>query len=92
VTAPVLGFAAAYLLAANLVTFATDKHRARTHGRRTCERTLLWLAAAGGSPAGFIAQQALRHKTRKQPFATWLIVIAGVLLAVFIGLAAAFRP
>lgn len=87
--------AAAYLMVINLATFvsfATDKHRARTNGRRTPERTLLMLSAAGGSPAAFLAQQILRHKTRKQPFGTWLIVIAGLQVAALVGLAVVLRP
>jgi uncharacterized membrane protein YsdA (DUF1294 family) len=94
VTASVL-WSAAYLLAVNLATFvafATDKHRARTNGRRIPERTLLMLASAGGSPAAFLAQQTLRHKTRKQPFGTWLVVITGLQVAALVGLAVVFRP
>jgi uncharacterized membrane protein YsdA (DUF1294 family) len=86
---------ATYLLAINLATFAgfaTDKHRARTKGRRMPERSLLMLAAAGGAPAAFLAQQILRHKTRKQPFGTWLIVIAGLQVAALVGVAAVLRP
>ena len=70
-----------YLLAINLAAywvFADDKRRARTGGRRTPERVLLQLAALGGTPGAIAAQQILRHKTRKQPFATWLWGIAGV--------------
>lgn len=94
-TTALLWFAATYLLSINLATFigfAQDKHRARTNGRRTPERSLLILAAAGGAPAAFLAQQLLRHKTRKQPFATWLVVIAGLQVAGLVGLAVVLRP
>jgi uncharacterized membrane protein YsdA (DUF1294 family) len=36
------------------------------------ERTLLMLAAAGGSFGAFAGQQGFRHKTSKQPFRTYL--------------------
>jgi uncharacterized membrane protein YsdA (DUF1294 family) len=94
-TAALLSAAVTYLLAINLVTFvgfATDKHRARRNGRRTPERSLLILAAAGGAPAALLAQQTLRHKTRKQPFGTRLIVIAGLQVATLVGMAVVLRP
>lgn len=34
------------------------------------------LAAIGGTPGAFIGQTVLRHKTRKQPFVTYLLLIA----------------
>lgn len=72
---------ALYLLLINLaafVAFRADK-RAAEHGRRrTPERTLLTLAAVGGTPGAFAASQVFRHKTRKQPFRSilWLIAVA----------------
>ena len=59
-TTALLWFAATYLLAINLATFvgfATDKHRARTNGRRTPERSLLILAA--GDPDSEISASML---------------------------------
>lgn len=60
--------------------FAWDKERARSGGRRVPERTLLWAALFGGVGA-VLGQRLLRHKTRKQPFATWLAVVVVAHLA-----------
>ena len=79
------------LLAINLATFAAfgwDKAAAGRRGQsRIPERTLLALAALGGSPAALLARQTLRHKTRKQPFVAWLFLI--VFLQVSTGVAIA---
>ena len=74
--------AAAVMSALTFFVFAWDKRAARRKGRRVPERTLLLLAAALGSPGAFLAQDVLRHKTRKEPFRTrvWLIAGAQVLL------------
>ena len=72
---------ALYLLAINGATFATfalDKRAAARRTWRVPERRLLMMAAFGGSPAALVAQQVLRHKTRKEPFRTSLWVIVGV--------------
>lgn len=60
-----------YLLFANLVAFAAyawDKRQAVARKRRVPERTLLVLAAIGGSPGAFAAQRLCRHKISKRPF------------------------
>ena len=78
-----------YIICINLVTiavFAWDKHTAIKGQWRIPEKTLLMLALAGGSPGAIVAQQRLRHKTRKQPFRARLLLIAGLhalLLAAF---------
>ena len=64
------------LLAGNLLAFALfwfDKEQARAGGRRLSERSLL-LAVAYGGLGALLGQHILRHKTRKQPFATWMLI------------------
>lgn len=81
---------ALYLAVMNAVTylcFREDKRRATRFQWRIRERHLLALAALGGSPAAIYAQQTLRHKTTKQPFATQLLVIFGLHIGVLAGLA-----
>jgi uncharacterized membrane protein YsdA (DUF1294 family) len=83
---PVLLF---YLLASMVcfAAYALDKSAARAGTRRTPERTLLLLGLAGGWPGAVLAQQWLRHKTRKQPFQSlfWLTVAAHAALAGWLG-------
>lgn len=74
-----------YLATANLVAFAVmgwDKASAQRGGRRIPERTLLILAAIGGALGALAAQRTFRHKTRKQPFAAWLLAITTLQLLV----------
>ena len=83
----------AYLGAVNLAAFAAfafDKHRAQTGGWRIPERRLLGLAAAGGGAGAVAAQHFLRHKTRKEPFASQLrlilaaqAIVAGLAIVLF---------
>lgn len=59
------------VLAVNGAAFAAfwrDKRLARNGARRIPEKTLLWLAFAGGSIGAVTAQHLFRHKTRKEPF------------------------
>ena len=68
----------AFLAAINLISFAAfwhDKRRAIAGGRRVPESDLLGLAIMGGSVGALLARQIFRHKTRKQPFATYILLI-----------------
>jgi len=72
---------ALYLLGVNLasiVLFGWDKYCAERDLRRIPESTLLTVAAIGGSVGAIAAQRRFRHKTRKEPFRTYLHVIVGV--------------
>ena len=71
-------FATIFLGVLNLATFAIfgfDKAAAADKRSRVPERTLLTLAALGGSPGALLARPVFRHKTRKQPFSAWLTLI-----------------
>lgn len=62
---------AMHYLAVSLICFvayALDKSAATAGRRRVAERTLLLLGMAGGWPGAVLAQQWLRHKTRKSSF------------------------
>lgn len=77
----------AYGLAINLLGHAAmvlDKAKAENRSRRIPEATLLNLALLGGSIGTVLAQQTIRHKTRKEPFRSKLvgIVVLQVLLLV----------
>jgi uncharacterized membrane protein YsdA (DUF1294 family)/cold shock CspA family protein len=67
-------------LAASTFTFiiyAMDKSAAKRGAWRTPESSLHWLSLVGGWPGGLVAQQLLRHKSKKQSFRTvfWATVI-----------------
>lgn len=67
------------LFAVNAITvtrFWRDKQRAIAGLRRVPEAELLGLALIGGTPGAFLARAMFRHKTRKQPFSTQLMVTA----------------
>ncbi|WP_019029350.1 DUF1294 domain-containing protein [Colwellia piezophila] len=58
--------------------YALDKSRAKRGKWRIPENTLHLLALIGGWPGAAVAQEILRHKSKKVPFraAFWLTVIA----------------
>lgn len=67
-------------LALSLVTFvayAIDKSAARKGAWRTSEGTLLLLGMAGGWPGALMAQEMLRHKSKKTSFRAvfWITVL-----------------
>ncbi len=70
----------ALYMAASLLTFimyALDKSAAKSGEWRTQESTLHLLSLAGGWPGALIAQQKLRHKSKKQSFRSvfWVTVL-----------------
>jgi len=76
-------------LGLSLLTFAlyaADKRAAQTHRWRTPENTLLLVGLVGGWPGAAIAQQVLRHKTKKLSFRTkfWSTVIVNVIVFVLL--------
>lgn len=90
---------ASYVLVVNVLAYAAmalDKARAAKGLRRIPERTLLRLAAIGGSAGTVLAQRAVRHKTRKEPFRSRLVRIVVlqivVLSLLFVALIVAGSP
>ncbi len=70
-------------LVASLFTFiiyAMDKSAAKSGAWRTQESTLHLLSLAGGWPGAIVAQQKLRHKSKKQSFRMvfWLTVLINI--------------
>ena len=76
------------LVAINAITIAMfwiDKQRAIGGRRRIPEKELLGMALIGGAPGALLARSWFRHKTRKEPFSTQLLVIAVVQAGVVAG-------
>jgi len=85
---PLLPVALFALLILNLLTilrFWQDKARSIAGSWRIPESDLLGLALIGGSPGAFLARHLFRHKTRKEPFSTYLKLIACVQIGGLIG-------
>ncbi len=59
------------------LVYARDKSAAQNNAWRTSESTLHMLAIVGGWPGALVAQQLLRHKSKKASFLTlfWVTVI-----------------
>lgn len=60
-----------YVLGINLLTFCLygiDKHKARKGRWRISEKTLIAVAAIGGSVGAWLGMQFFRHKTRHPKF------------------------
>ncbi len=69
------------ILVINIITFCVfwwDKGAAREGRWRVPESRLLALALIGGSLGAVAGQQLLRHKTRKEPFRSNLMLIVAV--------------
>lgn len=64
------------------IFYAVDKRAARADRWRVSENTLLLLGLIGGWPGAIVAQQTLRHKTKKVSFrkAFWVSVVVNVLV------------
>jgi uncharacterized membrane protein YsdA (DUF1294 family)/cold shock CspA family protein len=81
--------AALYVTASILcfIAYARDKAAAAAGQWRIPETTLLLLGLIGGWPGAIVAQQLLRHKTRKASFrrSFWLTVAANVLVFLILG-------
>jgi uncharacterized membrane protein YsdA (DUF1294 family) len=73
-----------------ILRFWQDKQRAMGGERRISEGDLLGLALIGGSPGALLARRLFRHKTRKEPFSTQLLVIVALQAGTVIGLFIAF--
>ena len=67
-----------------ILSYWADKAAARHGRRRVPEASLLGLGLIGGWPGAIMAQQLLRHKTRKVLFRSifWLTVLVNVVLFV----------
>ena len=69
---------AGYLLGVNILAFllyGADKRKAQKSKRRIPERTLLWIAAIGGSVGAFMGMRYFHHKTQHKKFYIGLPVI-----------------
>jgi len=81
------GWLALVYLAASAVCFVVyvaDKSAARAGRWRVSERVLLGLGLVGGWPGALVAQQVVRHKSRKTAFqvAFWISVLLNLALLV----------
>ena len=79
-TAKIPPLVLALYMVASLLTFimyAVDKSAAQKGAWRTQEGTLHLLSLAGGWPGALVAQQKLRHKSKKQSFRSvfWVTVL-----------------
>jgi len=68
------------------IMYSVDKSAAQNGDWRTPESTLHFLSLSGGWPGALIAQQKLRHKSKKQPFRVifWLTVILNFIVFIWL--------
>ena len=88
---------AAIYLALSILAFAmyaADKRAAQTNRWRTPEVTLLLVGLVGGWPGAAVAQQVLRHKTKKLSFRTrfWFTVVLNVVAFVLVAWYSSAHP
>jgi len=69
-----------------VLIFWQDKQYAMKGLRRIPEADLLGMAIIGGTPGALLARRLFRHKTRKQPFSTYLLLIGVVQIGLAVGL------
>lgn len=80
-------FLLAYLVVANLVSFAMfgiDKQRAREGQRRISERALLTSAVVSGTIGAWVGMSVFRHKTAKRSFQVKMVAMTAVDAAVVV--------
>ena len=63
---------------AAFIAFGVDKRRSKHRMWRTPERTLLLLAALGGSPGALFGMRVFHHKTRHRKFTVGVPFILAV--------------
>jgi uncharacterized membrane protein YsdA (DUF1294 family) len=73
-----------------MLRFWQDKQRSMAGERRIPESDLLGLALIGGSPGALLARKLFRHKTRKEPFSTQLLLIVALQVGALISSAITF--
>ena len=68
------------------IAYALDKSAAQSGSWRTSEGALLMLGLAGGWPGALIAQQTLRHKSKKPSFLVvfWTTVLMNCVALVWL--------
>ncbi|MGO5053138.1 DUF1294 domain-containing protein [Lachnospiraceae bacterium LCP25S3_G4] len=74
-----------YLIVVNILAFilyGLDKSRAKRHRWRIPERTLLGIAALGGSLGAYAGMSCFRHKTKHTKFSVGIPVMIGIQLMV----------
>ena len=74
----------AIINAAGLILMLVDKHKARKNRWRIPERTLLTVAAIGGSLGSYIGMQLFRHKTKHAAFSIGIPVILAVHILILV--------
>jgi len=76
------------------IAYAIDKGSAERRRWRTTESTLQWMALIGGWPGAWIAQQDLRHKTRKASFQSlfWGLVVINIAVLAWLAVTRILPP